>query len=151
MRLFPPVPLQFRRSLVDTELGATPIPAGMRVLISAYLINRDPDLYPQPSAFRPQRWSGLDPAPFQYPVFGAGGRMCPGALFGIQMLKIAMAAILSAHRVELVPNARIDYRSAITLTPYPGVPVVLRDRTRAPRASVIAGSIRDLVDLPAAG
>ena len=150
MRLFPPVPLHFRRSLIETELGGTRIPAGMRVLTSVYLINRDPELYSEPKKFVPQRWHGLDRSPFEYPVFGAGGRMCPGALLGSQMVKIALAAVLSRHRVELVPHARIDHRAAITLTPYAAVPIVLRETAALPVASPLAGSIHELVDLPAA-
>lgn len=38
-----------------------------------------------------ERWCGLDRAPFEYPLFGAGGRMRPGALLGHQMVKIALA------------------------------------------------------------
>ncbi len=149
MRLFPPVPLQFRRSLIETKLGGTHIPAGMRVLTSVYLINRDPELYSEPNKFIPERWRSLDRSPFEYPVFGAGGRMCPGALFGNQMVKIALAAILSRHRVELVPHTRIDHRAAITLTPCPGVPIVLREKAALPLASPVVGSIHELVDLPA--
>jgi cytochrome P450 len=150
MRLFPPVPLQFRRSLIETELGGTRIPAGTRVLTSVYLINRNPELYSEPKKFIPERWHGLDRAPFEYPVFGAGSRTCPGVLFGSQMVKIALAAILSRHRIELVPRARIDHRAAITLAPYPDVPIVLREKTALPLASPLAGSIHELVDLPAA-
>ena len=147
MRLFPPVPLQFRRSLVETELGGVRIPAGMRVLISAYLINRDPELYGEPNKFKPERWRGLDRSPFQYPVFGSGARMCPGSLFGSQMVKIALAAILSSHRVELAPHARIDHRAAITLTPHPGVPIVLRECAAVLARTPLTGSIHELVDL----
>jgi cytochrome P450 len=147
MRLFPPVPLQFRRSLVETELGGARIPARMRVLISAYLINRDPELYGEPYRFMPERWRGLDRSPYECPVFGAGGRMCPGALFGNQMVKIALGAILSSHRVELAPKARIDHRTAITLTPRPGVPIILREKAAAPRRTPLSGSINELVDL----
>jgi cytochrome P450 len=150
MRLFPPVPLQFRRSLVEVELGGVRIPASMRVLISAYLINRDPELYDQPNKFKPERWRGLDRSPFQYPAFGAGGRMCPGALFGSQMVKIALAAILSSHRVELAPHAHIDHRATITLTPHPGVPIVLRDRATVAESTPLSGSVHELVDLSGA-
>ena len=149
MRILPPVPLHFRRSMVETPLGDAAIPEGMRVLTSLFLLHRDPGLYAEPSKFKPERWANLDPAPFQYPAFGVGARMCPGTLFGLQMLKIAIAAVLSCHRVELAPNARIDYRSTITLTPHPGVPVILRDKTALPQRRALTGSIRELVDLPA--
>jgi cytochrome P450 len=149
MRLFPPVAVQFRRSQIETELGGVRIPAGVRALISAFLINRDPTLYLKPNRFMPERWQNLDRSPIEYPVFGAGGRMCPGALFGSQMAKISLAAILAAHRVELAPSARIDHRTAITLTPIPGVPIILREKTMAPRRTPLSGSIHELIDLPA--
>ena len=150
MRLFPPVPLQSRRSRIDTELGGFPIPARTRVIISAYLINRDPELYDEPNRFKPERWRSLEASPFEWPVFGAGSRMCPGSLFGTQMFKIALADILSTHRVELAAGARIDQRCALTLTPHPNVPVILRKKSVAPARSVpLAGTINDLVDLPA--
>ena len=151
MRLFPPVPLQARRSQLETELGGVRIPDRARVLISAYLINRAPELYSDPNKFMPERWRGLERSPLQYPVFGAGGFMCPGALFGTQMVKIALAATLSCYRVEIAPHARIDHRAALTLTPYPGVPIILREKAAAPRRTPFSGSIHELVDLPAAG
>jgi cytochrome P450 len=150
LRLFPPVPLQFRRSLMESELGGATIPAGKRVLTSAYLINRDPELYGEPRRFMPERWRNLERPAFEWPVFGAGPRMCPGSLFGLQMFKIALSAILSTHWIELAPHARIDHRSAITLTPYPNVPIILRKKRTATWSSPLAGSINDLVDLPAA-
>ncbi|MCY0146189.1 cytochrome P450 [Hoeflea sp. G2-23] len=147
MRLFPPVPLQFRRSLVDTRLGGAQIPAGTRVMISAWLINRTPELYSEPERFMPERWQALDPAPFQYPVFGAGVRMCPGVAFGNQMTKIALAAILSSYRIELAPQAAIGYRTTITLTPHPALPIVLREKS-APRSfTPLSGPARHLVQL----
>jgi cytochrome P450 len=147
MRLFPPVPLLFRRSLMEVELGGARIPAGMRVLISAYLINRDPELYEAPNRFKPERWCSLDRSPYQYPVFGSGSRMCPGVTFGNQMVKIALAAILSSYRVEIAPRARIDHRAAITLTPHPGVPIIFREKSTAPKRMPLSGSIHELVDL----
>jgi hypothetical protein len=58
---------------------------------------------------------------------------------------IALAAILSRHRVELVPHARIDHRAAITLSPYPAVPIILREKAAQPLASPLVGSIHELV------
>jgi cytochrome P450 len=151
MRLFPPVPLQTRRSRIETELGGFPIPAGTRLIVSAYLINRDPDIYDEPYKFMPRRWRSLEASPFEWPVFGAGNRMCPGSLFGTQMLKAVLAAILSTHRVELAAGARIDHRCALTLTPHPKVPVILRKKGALTRSIPLEGTINDLVDLRAVG
>ena len=148
MRLFPPIPLQARRSMVDTSLRGVPVKSGTLQIISAHLINRRPDLYADPDRFCPERWFRLNPSPYEYTVFGAGGRMCPGFTFAGQMLKTALAAILSQHRVDIVPGTCIDHRTSVALTPYPAVPVVLRDVTKPPAASRIAGRFRELVQLP---
>jgi len=147
LRLFPPVPLQFRKSTVATCLGGAEIEPDTELMASIYLINRNPDLYGEPNRFRPERWDGLDPSPHDYIVFGAGNRMCPGFIFAAQTMKISLAAILSRYRVTMVPNARIDYRTRVTLLPYPGIPVVLRDVAEAPCAAPISGGIHKLVDL----
>lgn len=150
MRLFPPVPLGFRRSMTETNLGDVVVPSGIRVLASAYLINRNPDIYCEPYRFEPERWSNLQPSPYDYTVFGAGGRMCPGAAFGTQMAKIGLAAILSKYRVELAPRARINHYTSITLSPSPALPIVFRDKTKLPRAVPFTGAVHDLVDLAVA-
>jgi cytochrome P450 len=150
LRLFPPVPLLFRKSTIATQLGDVEIPPDTRLIASNHIINRNPDLYAEPDRFRPERWDGLDPSPYDYTVFGAGNRTCPGFIFGIQAMKISLAAILSRHRVTMVPHARIDYRTRITLLPYPDIPVVLRDVAEAPRAVPIRGGIHKLVDLSGA-
>jgi len=49
-----------------------------------------------------------------------------------------------------VQQARIDHRNAITVTLYPGVSIVLREKAAFPLASPLVGSIHELVDLPAA-
>jgi len=149
MRLFPPVPVQFRKSLVKTHIDDTEIDAGVRTLLSAFLINRNPDLYSEPDRFKPERWEGgFTPSSYDYPVFGSGARMCPGFIFANQMMKVGLAAVLSRHRVDIVPNARIDYRTRITLTPKRAVPVVLRDVSGSPASARVTGRIHELVNLP---
>ena len=71
-------------------------------------------------------------------------------MMGDQMVKLGLAAILSRYRVEMTPGARIDYRAKITLTPYPTVPVILRDLAAAPVANRVTGKIHELVDLTVA-
>lgn len=149
MRLMPPVPLQMRKARAGTKLGDEHVEYGERTLISGHLIGRDPELYPEPDSFRPERWRSIKPSPFECPVFGAGGHMCPGVVFGLQMVKIALATVLSSGRIELARDMPVAYRTAVTMQPVGRVEVVLRDRgatLRYPRAS---GAFARLVDLPA--
>jgi cytochrome P450 len=107
LRLLPPVPIQYRVALEDTALLGHPLPRGTRVLLSSFLTNRLPGLYPEPDRFRPERWAGIDPSPFENPVFSAGPRSCPGAPFGIGVVKMAVAVLLRRYRVTLPPGTRI--------------------------------------------
>jgi hypothetical protein len=76
--------------------------------------------------------------------------MCPGATFAYQMMKIALAAIVTRFRVEMQPNARIDYRTRITMAPHPAVPAILRDVSAIPVARPIVGGVHRLIDLRSA-
>jgi cytochrome P450 len=148
MRLIPPVPLQMRRAGWKTTLGDEAVEHGERVLISGNHICRDPRIYDEPDRFKPDRWRSIKPSPFQYPVFGAGGHMCPGVSFGLQMVKIALSTILCSGRIELARDMPVAYRTAVTMQPVGSVDVVLRDRNATltyPRAS---GGLARLVALP---
>ncbi|MGH9259311.1 MAG: cytochrome P450, partial [Acidimicrobiales bacterium] len=75
-----------RRSLRDFEIGGRRIPAGRMVVYSPYVTHRLPDLWPEPSAFRPERWlpgapGYVEPPPFASVPFGGGYRRCIG--FGL--------------------------------------------------------------------
>ena len=80
-------------------------------------------------------------------VFSGGPRICPGYWFGMGVVKVALAAILSRFRIEVVPNARIDYRMSITMRPRNGMPVVLHAPDSEWVTSPVNGRIRKLVEL----
>jgi len=145
MRLIPPVPMQMRVAHNDTTVAGTRLPAGARVVLNAFLTCRMPDLYPQPERFLPQRWSTIDPTPFEFPVFGGGPRTCPGYWFGLSAVKVALAAILMRYRVAFEPNTRIDYTVQPTMRPTRRVPVKLWRQDGAFAAVPIRGDIQNLV------
>lgn len=148
MRIIPPVPLQMRVADEDTTLAGQPMPKDARLLLNAFLTNRAGDLYPQADRFLPERWSTIDPNAFQFLTFSGGPRQCPGYAFGMNVMKVALAAILKRYRPALAPNARIDYRVQPTLRPAGPVPVTLHAQDGAFSAAPIVGSIRNLVRLP---
>jgi cytochrome P450 len=148
MRILPPVPQQFRVATKDTALANFPVRSRTKVLISPFLTNRNPDLYPEPDCFKPERWSSIKPSSYEFFVFSAGPRACPGFWFGTSVLKVAIAAIMTRFHIVLAPNARIDYKVRLALSPNGNVPATLKRQDGAVTRSSIQGSIRNLVRFP---
>jgi cytochrome P450 len=148
MRILPPVPQQFRVAQCDTTLAGHAMPKTTRVALSAFITNRDPDLYPEPARFKPSRWQSIDPSPYEYLVFSAGPRGCPGYWFGLCAIKTALAAIFSRYRIALAPEAHIDYKVRVALSPRNRIAAVLHRQDGGFAAAPIRGGIRDLVELP---
>jgi cytochrome P450 len=148
-RLLPATAILFFRAAQDPfALGGYDLPAGTRLLTSPYVAHRSPDLYPAPARFDPSRWERLDPSAYEYLPFGAGPRLCIGAQFAAQEVRIALAVILSRFRFEMVPGARVDRAvRGITLGAKDGIPMRLAAPS-GPFASPAAlrGDLHALVD-----
>lgn len=148
MRVLPPVPLQIRVAQSDATIAGYSVPKGTRVMLNTFLVNRMPDLYPEGDAFQPERWRTITPSAFEFPVFSAGPHACPGYWFGLTSVKVALAAILTHHRIVLGRDARIDYRVQPTMRPLKPVPVQLERPTGAGTATPITGTLLNLLRLP---
>ena len=72
LRLHPPVPQDARRAVADVELEGRTVPGGTLVGIPLILLSRDPELYPDPDSYRPERWLGRKEAlsPLEIAQFG---------------------------------------------------------------------------------
>lgn len=88
LRLYPPAWMGSRRLARDTDWQGQKLPRGTLALYSPYLSGRDPALWAEASAFKPQRWTSPPPA-WAYLPFGGGERTCLG-------LHLAQALILTA-------------------------------------------------------
>jgi cytochrome P450 len=116
-----------RRSLRDFEIGGRRIPAGRMVLYSPYVTHRLRELWPEPSAFRPERWlprapGYVEPPPFASVPFGGGYRRCIG--FGLAKFEIKVAVVRLVQRTALEPLTRhISATGVAANAPAGGVPV----------------------------
>jgi cytochrome P450 len=131
MRLFPPVYLIGREATVDLELGGYRVKRGFTVLMSQWVNHRDPEYFPSPEAFRPERWEdGLARRlpKFSYYPFGGGQRICVGADFASIEAAIILATVGQRYRFTLDPGAVIEIKPQITLLPAHGIPVTLQPR-----------------------
>jgi cytochrome P450 len=145
LRILPPVPLSMRVATQDTTLAGYAVPTGGRVVLNPFLTNRLPDLYADADSFQPGRWANTKPTAFEFLAFGAGPRACPGFGFAMNVLKVALASIMTRYRVSLVPEAHVNYWVRPLLTPSTDVRAVLSRQDGAFAAVPINGNIRSLV------
>src|SRR5579859_539979 len=114
------------------EIGGFRYPAGVSLLASVYLVHHDPEIYPEPYAFRPERFLGVSPGTYTWIPFGGGRRRCLGASFAMQEMKIVLAEVLSRFSLAAAaPAAERTGRRSITYSPAGGATVVLRPRVGA--------------------
>jgi cytochrome P450 len=130
LRLRPVLPnAEPRLTKRPVEIGGFRYPPGVALLASAFLVHHDPDIYPEPFAFRPERFLGQAPGTYSWIPFGGGRRRCLGASFAMQEMKIVIRAAL--RRYELSPGSPRPERTArrsITFSPAGGARVILRER-----------------------
>jgi cytochrome P450 len=130
LRLKPPLPLAVRRTTAPVTLGEHHLPAGVRIAPTIFLVNRRADLYPDPLAFRPERFLQRGPETYAWLPFGGGIRRCVGAAFAQLELRTVLRTVLAAVDVGWVgrvPPPERTRRRAIVLAPAHGARAVVRD------------------------
>jgi cytochrome P450 len=150
MRVLAPVPILFLRvPSAELPLGRFTLPSGANVVLSPYATHHDPALYPEPQRFAPERWESLKPSPYEYLPFGAGPRICIGAAFAQQALRLIMPTILQRVRVSIARDARIDRLTrGNILMPRHGIPARIEAphrRTLVPEP--VRGNVHEMVAL----
>jgi len=137
MRLYPPAWAIVRNSLKDCDLGGYRVPAGATVMMSQWVMHRDPRYYDQPEQFNPDRWLEArvkGASKFTYFPFGGGPRTCIGASFATMEGVLVLAAIAQSYQVRVVPDCPVEPLPTITLRPRRGIKVVLTRRVENPTA-----------------
>ncbi|HYY21328.1 MAG TPA: cytochrome P450 [Thermoleophilaceae bacterium] len=132
-----------RKVTRDVELAGYRIPAGTLVLAAIAVQHHRPDAYPEPYAFRPERFLEGQPEPYTWLPFGGGVRRCLGAAFAQLEMRVILRTIL--RRVDLraadprPERARVRY---VTAVPGQGARAVLQERlaSGAPRAPLGAAA-----------
>jgi cytochrome P450 family 135 len=118
LRLRPVVPAVIRRLTGPMELGGYELPAGTFVSPSIYLTHRRPDVYPEPEAFRPERFLESPAGTYTWIPFGGGVRRCLGATFALFEMKVVLATVLEqVHLRTLDDRDEAITRRAITFAP----------------------------------
>jgi cytochrome P450 family 135 len=126
LRLRPVIVIVVRKLTEAVEIGGYELPAGAGVTPCIHLIHRDPNIYPDPDRFLPERFIDNPPGTYTWIPFGGGVRRCLGAAFAQFEMAVVLRELVRRHRIEPAnPASERNYRRAITETPRHDAEVVL--------------------------
>ncbi len=131
LRLYPPA-WAFGREVVEPfELAGYPIPKGTQLMMSQWVLHRDPRWFDDPDSFRPERWAGDLQRRLPrgaYIPFGGGQRVCIGNHFAHMEAVLILATLAQRHRLATIPGPDLALIPAITLRPGAGTRMVVHTR-----------------------
>lgn len=131
MRLYPPAWLIGRRALSDYKLNGYHVPARSILLMSQYVMHRNPKYFPEPDRFIPERWTpeAREGRPkFSYFPFGGGPRVCIGENFAWMEGTLVLATLAQKWRMRLIPGHPVELYPLVTLRPKHGMKMILERR-----------------------
>jgi cytochrome P450 len=120
MRLYPPAWTVERDAVQDDNIAGIRVAAGDTVGISAYLIHRHTEFWPNPEGFDPRRFctdNAANRPRYAFIPFGGGRRICVGAGLAQLEATLALAVLARAARLDLAPTAPLRARADVTLHP----------------------------------
>ena len=127
MRLCPAVVHLTRVANRDTQIGDYPVKEGQRVLPCTYLAQHNPEVFPDPYRFKPERFSNGQDYKHSYFPFGFGSRTCIGESFAMRQMILIVSTIVSAALLDLVPGYQIrPERRMVLIIPRKGTRMVVR-------------------------
>ena len=117
LRLYPPAGAFARRPLRDITLGAYRIPKLASVFVSPFVTQRNARYFPEPLAFRPERWYDSPSERFAYFPFGGGSKTCIGEPFARMEAILVIARIASRLALERSDASPVEIASAALVRP----------------------------------
>lgn len=127
MRLYPTVIIFVSRiASENVRYDNLVIPEGTTVVYNAYLVNRDPEIWPDPMRFDPERFRpGNNIHPCAFAPFGFGKRRCVGYHLAMLEMKMLLCAIITRYKVRLISPVEIDLVRHAEFLSYPSERVIL--------------------------
>ena len=112
----------------ELRIGDYLLPADTLVANCSYLLHMNPEIYPDPERYRPERFQESKSSPFRWAPFGGGARRCVGHAFATQEIKIILALVLRAVDLELLESATQPEFQGLFYGPSAGLTVRIAKR-----------------------
>ncbi len=126
LRLRPVISIVLRKLTEPVEIGGYELPAGVSVAPCVYLAHRNPEVYPEPERFLPERFLENPPGTYNWIPFGGGVRRCLGASFAQFEMAVVLKELVRRHQIRPAnPKPERIFRRAITETPRHNAKVIL--------------------------
>jgi cytochrome P450 len=126
LRVRPALTIAPRKLLAPVQIAGRTVPAGVHVAACLWLACRREDLWPQASAFRPERWlEGPAPNPMSWIPFGGGVRRCAGAPFAEMEMREVLRASAGLRIRPVRPEPERSRRRMLVVTPHRGGEVLV--------------------------
>ncbi|KAI0139345.1 putative cytochrome P450 phenylacetate hydroxylase [Xylariaceae sp. FL1272] len=142
LRYFSVIPLALpRASIKDIDYEGVTIPSGSTVYMNAWACNHDPEMFPDPYRFEPERWALRPDAPIF--GFGLGYRMCAGHLLAMRELYLIFMRLLcsfsieAAGRIDCDPSKDMNVPTDLIMAPK-SYQVVFKPRNRQKLTDALA-------------
>jgi cytochrome P450 len=132
MRILPPIYAFGREAVDDCEIGGYQVPKGTTILMSQWVVHRDPRWFDEPEKFQPERWLNdlAQRLPkYAYFPFGGGPRLCVGNTFALIETALVLATIAPRFRFTLQPGHPVVPWATFTLRPLHGILAPITPRT----------------------
>lgn len=117
LRLYPAASAVARKITVPFELAGCALPAGSGAIINILWAHYNPETFPEPRRFWPERFLERTYSPFEFLPFGGGNRRCIGAAFGMYEMKLVLGTLLSRFSIERVSKKPVRVRQFVGLEP----------------------------------
>ncbi|XP_061882494.1 cytochrome P450 3A40 isoform X1 [Entelurus aequoreus] len=134
LRLYPIVPRLDRVAKATMEINGQVIDKGMVVMVPIWCLHRDPEYWPQPEEFKPERFSRENKAsidPYTYMPFGLGPRNCIGMRFALLTMKLALVEILQRYNFCVCEETQIPIEMDLSGLLAPKLPLMLKLEPRS--------------------
>jgi hypothetical protein len=133
-----------RLTMQPVQIGDWTYPRGVALLASIWLVHHDAEHYPDPYAFRPERFLERQPGNYTFIPFGGGRRRCLGASFAMLEMKTVLRAVLARCEVRpAMAGPEGTRRRSITISPAAGATVILHERVRRTLPAAAPPAVQD--------